>query len=91
MSIISRFIAATKAASDGWLLWGPADPAPGEVGGFNNAADAEFAVVSRETADEFITLYDAAKAINARAVLGLTYIRAAERKALTAAIAKLEA
>jgi len=60
------------------------------VGGFNSASDAEFAVNARDAADELVTLYDAARAINARSVLGITFIRAAERRALAAALAKLE-
>lgn len=91
MSLISRFINSANAASDGWAVAGTAEPTSDAVGGFNTAADATFAVTSREAADEFVTLYDAAKAIYARSILGATYIRAAERKALVAAIAKLDA
>jgi hypothetical protein len=91
LSLISRFIAAAQAASDGWAVVGTGTPSSDALGGFNTQEDAEFAITARAAADEFVTLYDAAKAINARSVLGITYIRAAERKALTAALAKLEA
>lgn len=90
MSLIDRFIAAAAAASDGWAVAGAGTPSADAIAGFNSQADADFAVTSREAADEFLTLYEAARAIHARAVLGITYIRASERKALSAALAKLD-
>lgn len=91
MSLIARFTAAAKAASDGWAVSGAGTPSADSLGGFNSQEDAEFAVTAREAADELALLYEVAKAIHARSVMGITYIRSAERKALTAALAKLDA
>jgi hypothetical protein len=90
LSLIDRFIAAAIAASDGWAVSGAGTPDRASVGGFNSQEDAEFAVVAREAADELAMLYQVAKAIHARTVLGITFVRAAERRALSAALAKLE-
>ena len=61
------------------------------VADFTDITDCELAAVSVNSMDALLALYEAAGAINARSVLGITYIRAAERKALSAALAKLGA
>lgn len=52
--------------------------------------DSELATALVNSADAFLALHEAARAINARSVLGITYIRASERKALAAALTKLD-
>lgn len=55
-----------------------------------SVTDAELMTALVNATPSWLALYDAAKAINTRSVLGFTYIRAAERKALAAALKGLE-
>lgn len=83
----------SRTSAGGWMTAEAADMRADDtqIGDFARAPDARFAVAAKEAMDEMLALYDAAKAINARSILGFTYIRVAERKALAAALAKLEA
>ena len=55
-----------------------------------SVSDAQLMTALVNATPQWLALYDAAKAVHARTVLGFTYIRAAERKALAAALKELE-
>jgi FAD/FMN-containing dehydrogenase len=52
--------------------------------------DADLAVAMVNSASTWIELHGVAKAIHGRSILGLTYLRKAERVALQAALNRLE-
>ena len=56
-----------------------------------DATDAALVTTLVNASPDLVALYDAARTIHMRAVMGVTYIRAAERKAIAAAVSRLEA
>lgn len=71
-------------------VYGTQDPAVSvEVARVVQDSDAEVLAAAYNTLPALVAVAQAAAAINARSVLGITYIRAAERKALAAALVAL--
>lgn len=92
MSRWSRYMAALDAATAGpWLGVTRAAATDTPIGGFDRDADTEFAVAARDVAADVADLVESVRPIHARSLLGLTYIRSAERKRLRDLFAKLDA
>lgn len=92
MNLIGDFKAALSKITPG--TWTDvAAPAPNQqaIGGFENDADAVFVVTALQAAPHFASLYEAAKAVYARSLLGFTYLRKADRDAIAEAVKRLEA
>lgn len=82
-SLIDKLRKSYAAATPGrWVATDTLTSGSLEVADFGNHADARFIETSKECMDAMLLLYDTAKAIHARTVLGFTYLRASERKAL---------
>ena len=83
-------LAALAARVDPVRVYATQDPSVStEVARVVKDADADVLAGAYNALPALVAVSQAAAAINARAVLGITYIRAAERKALAAALAAL--